>query len=130
MSRRQFTFALIFSEAKVRDQRIVHAIHMLQGQPNINAQELARLVQLSTSHFQHVFKKQVGMTVSAYIGELRLDEACGLLQSTHLSIKEIRIMVGIPDGSNFVRLFRKRRGMSPSAYRQQYRSSFDQQIAG
>src|SRR5438552_333462 len=120
MSRRdRFKFERIPADTKVRDRRILHAIHVLQRQPNLNAHALGRMVQLSVSHLQHLFKKELGMTVSAYTRELCLDEACGLLKTTHLSIKEIRHAVGIPDGSNFVHLFRKRLGMTPSAYREQ-----------
>jgi len=54
MSRHHFKFELTSSGAKLRDRRIAHAIYAIQGQPNLNAQELARPVQLSTSRLQHL----------------------------------------------------------------------------
>src|SRR5207253_1108704 len=47
-----------------------------------------------------------------------------LLITTHLSIKEIRNKAGISDGSNFVRDFKKRFGLTPSAYRKTLPQSF------
>ena len=115
------TIEPIFSEGMFYDSRVVHAIQLLQTRPTITAGEIAGIVRLSATQIRYLFKKQVGITISTYAAEVRLDRARELLETTPLSIKEIRSHAGIPDGSNFVRLFRRYFGMPPSVYRRQHR---------
>jgi two-component system response regulator YesN len=75
------------------------------------------MVRLSPDHLERLFKKEVGTSIGRYAMELRLQRASKLLESTFRSIEEIRDEVGIPDGSNFVRHFKNRFGVTPSAYR-------------
>jgi len=129
VSKHQYQFELIVSERKVYDRRIVDAIEALREQPQPDAFGLGQMVGLSQGHFQHLFKREVGLSVRAYVRELRLNRAAELLRDTHLSIKEIRNNVGIPDASNFVHLFRKRFGTTPTEYRNRLHRSLDQRIA-
>jgi AraC-like DNA-binding protein len=68
------------------------------------------------------------MSICEYSMELRLQRARELLQTTYLSIKEIRVRSSIPNGPNFVREFKKRFRTTPSNYRQIFRRHFDEQI--
>jgi transcriptional regulator GlxA family with amidase domain len=60
------------------------------------------------------------MSIRAYSKELRLQRASQLLRTTYLSIKQVRVQSGIPNGANFVRDFKKRFGMTPSVYRKAF----------
>ncbi|MGH9916378.1 MAG: helix-turn-helix domain-containing protein [Pyrinomonadaceae bacterium] len=82
--------------------------------------ELARSLNLSVSRLCHLFKAETGLTLTQYTRAINLKEAKELLESTSLSIKEIRCRVGITDGSRFAKYFRAAYGTSP----QQYRRSF------
>jgi AraC-like DNA-binding protein len=73
-------------------------------------------------HFQFDYisrcmKKQLGMSPLQYVLHLRLEEAKKLLSHTVLPIPEIAERVGIPETNYFVRLFGKKVGLSPGAYR-------------
>ena len=129
MAERHRNFELVCSSGNVHDRRIIQVIQALRRQPDQSAKNLGRLVALSASRLQHVFKKQMGMTITTYTRELRLCQACELLETSQLSIKEIRNAIGICDASNFARRFKDRFGTTPSAYRKRFDSSFDQQIA-
>ncbi|WP_438445988.1 helix-turn-helix transcriptional regulator [Gorillibacterium sp. sgz5001074] len=66
-------------------------------------------------------KKHLGMTPLQYVLHLRLEEARKLLTHTVLTIPEIAEQVGIPETNYFVRLFSKKLGMPPGAYRKMRR---------
>jgi len=120
MFQRHFKFELISSEGKLHDGRVVRAIQVLQSDPGLNLRDLAPMFQLSPSRLRHLFKIQMGMSVTAYAREVRLHRACELLETTHLTVKQIRNEIGISDASNFVYRFKQLFGISPSAYRKKY----------
>ena len=80
-------------------------------------EELAQLVNLSTSRLRHLFKAEMGRTPAQYLKFVRMREAQRLLLTTFLSVKEIMNRVGIADESHFGHEFRKAYGLAPSKYR-------------
>ncbi|MCI5822262.1 MAG: AraC family transcriptional regulator [Lachnospiraceae bacterium] len=84
---------------------------------NIHIQQLAEKNHISPEHLSRQFKKEVGNTITAFIAELRTQKAGELLKTTKLSISEIAMYVGYSDSNYFVKVFKKRYGMTPSAYR-------------
>jgi len=64
-------------------------------------------------------KKITGQTTAQYIRNFRLNLAKELLQTTDYSVAEIAYMVGIPEPSNFVNMFKKAFGKSPKQWRNQ-----------
>lgn len=79
----------------------------------------ARISRLSRSRMCHLFKSQMGISPAQYLKELRLETARTLLETTALSVKEIRVRVGLQDQSHFVRDFNNAYGVPPSRYRAQ-----------
>lgn len=63
------------------------------------------------------FKKKYGMTVIAYLNQVRLDHAEHLVRSTDMSFKEISYVCGFCDQNYFSKLFSERFGYSPTAFR-------------
>lgn len=80
-------------------------------------QELAELVNLSTSRLRHLFKAEAGKTPTQFLKAVRLREAEKLLRTTFLSVKEIMNRVGFLDESHFGHDFKKAYGLAPSKYR-------------
>lgn len=78
---------------------------------------LASDLHLSTYHISHLFREEMGCTLSDYITVRRLKEACLLLTSTDLSIQAIGKNVGLKSDSYFSHLFKKNIGMTPKQYR-------------
>ena len=107
------------------DPRIQAVMRALEAQPHLRTAQLAALVDLSPDHLERLFKKQLGASISGYSIDLRLQKARTLLRSTYRSVKEIRNEIGIPDASNFVRYFKERFGLSPSACRKASDIGFD-----
>jgi transcriptional regulator GlxA family with amidase domain len=98
------------------DRRVTYVLRALQSQPQLRPRELARMVRLSPSYLQRLFKAARGIGVREYSMELRLQLARKRLRTTFDSVKEIREQVGFKDGAKFSRSFKDRFGISPSAY--------------
>src|SRR4030095_7670839 len=79
--------------------------------------EMAQFVNLSPSRLRFLFKRQVGMAPAQYLRAFRMQRARELLETTFLSVKEIRTSVGVNDHSHFVREFKKSYGLTPAQYR-------------
>jgi AraC-like DNA-binding protein len=79
--------------------------------------DLARIVRLSPSQFNFIFRAETGSSPAHYLKMLRMERAKVLLGSTFLSIKEIMTAVGLTDLSHFVREFKSNFGMTPSQFR-------------
>ena len=75
---------------------------------------------MSESSFSRFFKLHTGRNLSDYIIDLRLGHACRLLVDSSDSIAEIGYHCGFNNLSNFNRIFRKRKGCSPSEFRENY----------
>ena len=97
---------------------ITSVIRMISdlNQP-LSAPTLARASGLSSSHFSRLFKAFTGCSVNAYIKTMRLQQAKYLLETSEISIKEVRGRVGISDASHFARDFKKTFGFCPQQWR-------------
>lgn len=107
------------------DYRVAETLNLIESnlpRPT-NIQKLAEFANLSVSHFQHLFKSEVGISIKQYIKILRLQKAQILLETTNLRIKEICFEIGFYDNAQFVRDFKNLFGLYPTAYRSSFRSA-------
>jgi len=104
------------------DKRIVflkkQMLSNLRRSPTI--EELARFVNLSESHLQQLFKREVEMPPLQYLRRLRLEKARELLEDSFKNVKEIGFAVGMADQTHFIRAFKDKFGLTPSKYRKQH----------
>ncbi len=101
------------------DIKVRRAIATLEANSHhrFSLSELARSVNLSPFYFCHLFKTQTGISPGRYLINLRMQQACHLLETTQLSVKEVMAQVGFNDKSHFTREFKRCYGQSPSQYR-------------
>jgi transcriptional regulator GlxA family with amidase domain len=104
------------------DYRIRKVLESLEDDPATSVQELATLVNLSSSRLGHLFKLQMGVDLSHFLVNERLDKAAELLRQTDLSIKEIAARVGYHHSSSFDRGFQNKFGVPPADFRKRNRS--------
>ena len=83
----------------------------------IKIPELAQMEAMCLTTYNKSFKKQMGMTPSKYIIELRMRMAIQFLETSNLSIKEISSMCGYPNFNFFARVFKRHTGFAPTEYR-------------
>ncbi len=102
-----------------REQRFAGVLEYIHRHytENLSIAELAAAEHLSVSRFREVFRQTFGCAPSEYIIGLRLQYARDLLTGTNLTVTEIAELCGYGDELYFMRLFRKKTGMSARAYR-------------
>ncbi len=85
---------------------------------NKGVEEYAKMCNLSSSYFTHLFTKIIGKSPMEYKQLRRMDIAQKLLITTGLSIKEISTIIGFRDPLYFGRCFKQTVGKTPSQFRQ------------
>jgi AraC-like DNA-binding protein len=83
---------------------------------------LARVALTSEAHFIRSFKATFGETPHRYLQRRRLERAMALLRETEQPVTEICLDVGFTSLGSFSRTFSQVIGLSPSAYRQAWRT--------
>mgnify|MGYP000845945557 FL=1 len=83
----------------------------------ITIREVAEYLRLSESYLSRLFKKEMGISFSQYILNLKIDKAKNLLRFSEYSIGEITYYLGFSNESHFIQTFQKRVGETPNRYR-------------
>jgi AraC-like DNA-binding protein len=89
-------------------------------QNEIRLADVASLAGMSPSAFSRFFKLHTGRNLSEYIIDMRLGYASRMLVDSTHSIAEIGYGCGFNNLSNFNRIFKKKKGCSPSEFRENY----------
>jgi len=84
---------------------------------DINLEDVASFVYLSSNYFGWLFKKQIGETYIEFLTKVRVNKAILLMRTTNDSIFNISEKVGYNDPNYFSQVFKKVEGLRPSAYR-------------
>lgn len=84
----------------------------------VSVEELARMANLSSSHFAARFRQETGSSPLRYQTQLRMARARELLDTTDLPVGLVANEVGYGDPFYFTRLFTTVHGVAPVRYRQ------------
>lgn len=84
----------------------------------IKLKDVAALVNMSESAFSHFFKKRTRCTYIDYLTSLRIAKSCQLLSETTQTVAEICYACGFENMSNFMRIFKKKKNVTPARYRE------------
>ena len=99
---------------------VQHAITLIDSRitEELSLNTIAGLLNVSSSYFSTLFKKETGTTLTEYINNRRIKHAKYLLESTKLQVQTIAQHCGIMDVHYFSKVFKKKTGMTPKEYRQ------------
>jgi two-component system response regulator YesN len=84
----------------------------------ITTASLSKYAGLTPNYFSAVFKRETGVSFSAYLNNVRLKSAAYLLEHTSLLVYEIAGQCGFHDYIYFSQAFKKAYRCSPRAYRE------------
>lgn len=84
---------------------------------SLSLDQLAACAGMSKYHFSKRYKELTGYSPVKHLLNMKMEQACALLDGTHLSVGEIAFRLGYDDPLYFSRLFKKVIGRSPRAYR-------------
>lgn len=75
---------------------------------------------LTDRTLRRAFNREYGMTISAYVENIRLEYARSLLIETPKPVHQVAIHCGFNSSNYFCRLFSRKYGCSPNTYRKEY----------
>ena len=116
----QFVFEDHPEETKYSDNIYVNVAIDYIGQmymQGIGVSEIAEAIGISRAHLNHVFQKELNISIQKFLIDFRMHKAANLLVSTTMSIREISDQIGYNDQLVFSRAFKNKFGMSPRNYR-------------
>ncbi|MFA6816202.1 MAG: AraC family transcriptional regulator [Lentisphaeria bacterium] len=90
----------------------------LNFRKKITLEEMIKNSGMSRSVFMRKFHQAVGVSPIKFLIQVRVNEACKLLQQSKMNISEIAYQVGFNDSNYFTRQFDKIVGTTPRAFQQ------------
>lgn len=91
----------------------IHSIH-----------EIAEAFDVSKDYIFKIFKRNYNQTPKEYINELRINHGCYRLTNSENTVTNISEECGYKSKAYFIRLFKEKKGITPSEYRKQMLSKF------
>ena len=104
---------------------VIAFIEQNRNNPELTVSVIADIFQMSVSNLSHQFKAATNQNVSDCIIEKRFEYSRELLLNTDYSIQEIAELSGYDHSTSFFRGFKKYFGMTPTNYREKYKSRKD-----
>lgn len=90
---------------------------------SVGLQETANHLGVSPAYLSRTFSRDMGIPLSAYLLQLRLDQAQKLLLKSDWKIIQVAQQCGFRDPEYFSVLFRKKTGLYPQKYREKYKEA-------
>ena len=107
-----------FKQKRVASARIqkacAHIAANLEHPPTL--EQLGRQIGCSSYYLSRLFSETMGMTISRYIRQLRVEHAAQLLASGRFNVSEAAIEVGYQSLSHFSKAFKEVKGCHPSDF--------------
>lgn len=117
------SFANVKNTPESRRVRAVEEYIDHNFRQEIRLKTLSDIAGMTPAAFSRFFHARTGKTVSDYIIDIRLGYAARLLVDSHSNVAEICYNCGFNNISNFNRIFKKKKGCSPTAFRDNYHKS-------
>jgi len=104
------------------DARVLEILNVFESRDSYRRgqsalDDLAKSVNLSGSRLRHIFKAETGVSWTKFVKEEKIQRALNLLETSHLSVKEVGTKVGMNNESQFIRSFKRALGVTPAKYR-------------
>jgi len=88
----------------------------------IRIEDLAGVAKLSVRHFSLAFKQSFGQSPHAHIVGRRIEKARELMLLTDEPLSRVAVACGLADQAHLSKWFRRLVGVTPNAWRRQYRA--------
>ena len=84
---------------------------------DLSVETLCSHIHLSPTYFSTLFKREMGLSFTAYVTQVRMEEAARLLRETDEKTYRVAERTGYADPNYFSYVFKKQFGLSPSKFR-------------
>lgn len=85
---------------------------------NFSVKSMAFHFQTSVSNISHFFKKNMEVTISQYVEQIKLERAKEMLKTSEKKVSEIAEILRYANSTAFIEMFKKYEGVTPGAYRE------------
>lgn len=111
------------SNSKHVETRVFQSISYMKANiaQTFTLEQLADNVNMSSSHYSALFKRQIHNSPIAFFNNLKMQRACELFNANQHNISRVANQLGFEDSYYFSRIFKKIVGASPSEYLKQLR---------
>jgi len=86
-------------------------------EPDFNIKDLSKEIGKHEKVISRFLHDELGLSFKQYLNNIRLEEACRLLEESDYSIKEIAYKVGFNNSTHFTRVFKQYKDILPSEYK-------------
>lgn len=86
----------------------------------ITIRQLAEHTNLSESYLSKLFSKEMGIPISEYIMDKKIEKARNFLSYSDYSLTDIANYLSFSSQSHFIQVFQKHMGMTPRKYREKH----------
>lgn len=118
------------STARDQDYRIERIRTFVErNYKNVSLETIAHEMCLSEKYVSRMFKKKNKKSFRTYKLNLKIDKAKSLLERTSYNVTQISEQLGYQNPESFMRIFRKRTGVTPSQYRKSTLLNKDKEVA-
>lgn len=113
---------LLVKKANIFSKPIVLCMDYIYSHINqrITVEELAEHAGLSPNYLSRLFKKELNISISDYICEMKIEKASHLLKYSDSSLVDIANYLAFSSQSHFIQTFKKLTGVTPKKYRDHY----------
>lgn len=85
---------------------------------DLSVKQISEAMYMSLAYMCSIFKNETGITINQYITDIRLEDAKHLLKNKSYNISEVAAAVGFNDSQYFAKIFKKKTGVTPTAYKE------------
>lgn len=109
--------ATIYNEKEGKRMSAIFRFTIDKSYRSITIDEVAAIANMTTTAFCRYFKQHTQKTYISFLNEIRINNACMLLQKEDTNIVDVCHLVGFNNLSNFNRTFKKIMNQTPLAYK-------------
>ena len=116
---------LLQKKSSVLSKPVIECINYIYShiKERITIADLAAYTGLSESYLSRVFKQNLGVSISDYIREKKIEKATHLLKYSDKPIIDIANYLSFSSQSHFIQIFESFMGLTPKKYRDRYYKS-------
>ncbi len=117
--------SVFFDDRRPEENIVQHSRTLLMGKgyidtyyanPGLNVCKVAESCSVTENHLCKIFRSELNISPLEYLNQKRLEYAGKLLQSSSMTIAEIAFESGFASPNYFSRIFKKKNGVTPSAF--------------
>ncbi len=101
---------------------VLSYVHEHYLDDNFSVKSMSAYFETSVSNLSHFFKKNMEVTISQYVEQIKLERAKEMLQSSDKKISEIAETLRYANSTAFIEMFKKYEGVTPGWYRENFHS--------